>query len=359
MDDNLEWKDDMPEGHPFKAVFDKVNSVIKNARKSEPFNFDEKFSVLTQPPYGFYGSFATMGMMAFALRPWVNKIFDMQGKPRDANALIDDIVWLFKVWDDGKSNSKLTFKFQTPEERNLCQELVKLFKLGGAGSAYSDISSLKDARFAITGDFLVKKNYPLWAIKYAPASAFSSLPIIVSIDDNIKRLTDNIVQICSERELRNPPLINETLSLIEQQRVEMKNLLNVDAAFSEGFKQFLMQLDYVNIQESEIEDARKYIAAHLESTVGYWTEEEVTNAVKNWRLEQAMPSPVIETEAHTSYGAYAAESPASSPSADSLAKKREKAKAKVSQLATLNEAKQMLLMLCNTNSEWLLDQINR
>lgn len=116
LDENLNWKSDVLDTHPFKAACDKVSKIIKYADKSLPFNFDDKFSVLTQPPYGFYGSFAAMGIIAFALRPWINKIFDPQGKPRDANALIDDIVLLFKVWDDNKSNSKLNFKFQTPEE---------------------------------------------------------------------------------------------------------------------------------------------------------------------------------------------------------------------------------------------------
>lgn len=359
LDDNMEWRSDTPENHPFKMAYDRVQKIIKYADKTVLFNFDEKFSVLTEPPFGFYGSFATMGTLAFALRPWVNKIFDPQGKPRDANALIDDVVWLFKVWDEGKSNSKLNFKFQTPEEGKLCKELISLFGLGGKGSSYSDVTSLKDARFAITGDFLVKKNNPLWTIKYAPSSAFSHLPVIVTVNDDMKRLADNIVRICEERELRNPALVKETLELIGEQRMEMKNVLNVDTAFSEGFKAFLMQIDRVNIKEEEIEDVRQYIAGHLESTVGYWTEEEVVTAAKNWRLEQTLPPPEQQTTWTGATGTMAAEPTEERPTPDVLNQKRDKAKARISRIETLNEAKQLLLMLCNTNSEWLLDQINR
>lgn len=358
LDDNMEWRSDVPEGHPFKMAFDRVQKIIKYADKSLLFNFDEKFSPLTEPPFGFYGSFATMGAMAFALRPWVNKIFDPQGKPRDANALIDDVVLLFKVWDEGKSNSKLNFKFQTPEEGKLCKELISLFGLGGKGSAYSDVTSLKDARFAITGDFLVRKNNPLWTIKYAPQEAFSHLPIILSINDGIKRLADNIVRICEERELRNPALVKDTLALIDEQRVEMKNVLNVDAAFSEGFKTFLMQIDRVNIQDSEIDSVRQYITGHLESTVGYWTEEEVIKAAKNWRLEQSLPlEPQLPSGNNVDVTVN--EPPAQQSAPDVLNQKLNKAKARIAQIETLNEAKQLLLMLCNTKSEWLLDQINR
>lgn len=352
LDENLNWKSDVLDTHPFKAACDKVSKIIKYADKSLPFNFDDKFSVLTQPPYGFYGSFAAMGIMAFALRPWVNKIFDPQGKPRDANALIDDIVLLFKVWDDNKSNSKLNFKFQTPEEGKLCKELISLFKLNNKGNVYSDVTSLKDARFAITGDFLAKKNNPLWTLKYASPSAFAGLPIAATISDSIKNLIDNIVQICMERELRNPALVNQTLTLIEEQRIEMKNILNVEEAFNDGFKNFLMQIEFVNVQEHEIGEVRDYIAGHLESTVGYWTEDEVIKSVKDWRLEQKL----------------LVEHPVSEPSdielefpvvnIDTLNDKRKKAKDRIAQISSLVEAKEILLKLCETSSEWLLDKIN-
>lgn len=352
LDENLNWKSDVLDTHPFKAACDKVSKIIKYADKSLPFNFDDKFSVLTQPPYGFYGSFAAMGIIAFALRPWINKIFDPQGKPRDANALIDDIVLLFKVWDDNKSNSKLNFKFQTPEEGKLCKELISLFKLNNKGNAYSDVTSLKDARFAITGDFLAKKNNPLWTLKYASPSAFAGLPIAVTISDSIKNLIDNIVQICMERELRNPALVNQTLALIEELRIEMKNILNVEDAFNDGFKNFLMQIEFVNVQEHEIGEVRDYIAGHLESTVGYWTEDEVIKSVKDWRLEQKL----------------SVEHPVSEPSdielelpivnADILNDKRQKAKDRIVQISSLVEAKEILLKLCETSSEWVLDKIN-
>lgn len=352
LDENLNWKSDVLDTHPFKAACDKVSKIIKYADKSLPFNFDDKFSVLTQPPYGFYGSFAAMGIIAFALRPWINKIFDPQGKPRDANALIDDIVLLFKVWDDNKSNSKLNFKFQTPEEGILCKELISLFKLNNKGNAYSDVTSLKDARFAITGDFLAKKNNPLWTLKYASPSAFAGLPIAVTISDSIKNLIDNIVQICMERELRNPALVNQTLALIEELRIEMKNILNVEDAFNDGFKNFLMQIEFVNVQEHEIGEVRDYIAGHLESTVGYWTEDEVIKSVKDWRLEQKL----------------SVEHPVSEPSdielelpivnVDILNDKRQKAKDRIVQISSLVEAKEILLKLCETSSEWVLDKIN-
>jgi len=353
LDENMNWKEDIPENHPFKMVFDKVNGIIKHADKSLPFNFDDKFSILTKPPYGFYGNYATMGMMAFAIKPWVNKIFDPQGKPRDANALVDDIVLLFKVWDDKKSNSKLNFKFQTPEEGKLCKELISLFKLNAHDNTYSDVTSLKDARYAITADFLSKKNAPLWAIKYAPNSSFADLPFIITITYEIKKLTDDIVWICSERELRNPALINETLNLIGNLRIEMKNLLNVDAAFADGFKTFLLQLPDVNVVESEVDELRQYVEQHLESTVGYWTEKEVEDRALRWRASKQVPTtdPVI-------LGTSVSEPSATTTNSTVVSNKREKAYKRIAGLDNLEKAKRILTKICENSNEWILDIIN-
>lgn len=367
LDDNMEWKSDVPEDHPFKVVYDKVQSIIKHADKSLPFNFDEKFSVLQKPPYGLYSSFAPMAMMAYALKPWANKIFDMQGKPRDKNALIDDIVWLFKVWDDNKSNSKLNFKFQTPEEGKLCKDLISLFKLNSKGNDYSDVTSLKDARYAITAEFLGKKGYPLWSVKYASKAAFARMPVIPVITNEERKLIDNIVTICMERDLRNPALVKETIDLISELRFEMRNILNVDAAFSDGFKNYLMHLDFINIKEDEVDDVKHFIEQNLQSTVGYWTEEEVEkkalqwNSARNssangqpapngdnWRQGNGIASePSIGNTTHTFH---------TDPNV--LEEKRKKAKERIANIGSLRYAKVLLTKLCDEGGEWVLDKIN-
>ena len=364
LDDNLAWKSDVPENHPFKVVYDKVQNIIKYADKSLPFNFDDKFSVLQKPPYGLYGSFAAMAMMAFALRPWANKIFDMQGKPRDKNALIDDIVWLFKVWDDKKSSSKLNFKFQTPEEGKLCKDLVSLFKLNNKNNDYSDVTSLKDARYAITAEFLGKKGYPLWTVKYASEAAFANLPVIITITEEEKKLIDNIVTICMERDLRNPALVKETIDLISDLRYEMKNILNVDAAFSDGFKNFLMQLNFIDIREDEVDMVKRFVEQNLQSTVGYWTEEEVEKKALQWKTSQTMQS---SSQGSNDDGAQQGGCVVSKPQIDEIWKpsnsealvlKRKQAKMRIADIGSLEEAKALLYKLCDEGGEWLLDKIN-
>ena len=367
LDDNMEWKSDVPEDHPFKVVYDKVQSIIKHADKSLPFNFDEKFSVLQKPPYGLYSSFAPMAMMAYALKPWANKIFDMQGKPRDKNALIDDIVWLFKVWDDNKSNSKLNFKLQTPEEGKLCKDLISLFKLNSKGNDYSDVTSLKDARYAITAEFLGKKGYPLWSVKYASKAAFARMPVIPVITNEERKLIDNIVTICMERDLRNPALVKETIDLISELRFEMRNILNVDAAFSDGFKNYLMHLDFINIKEDEVDDVKHFIEQNLQSTVGYWTEEEVEKKALQWN--SARNSSTNGQPATYGYHRQQGNGMASEPSIgnttqtfhtdpNALVEKRRRAKERIANIGSLRYAKVLLTKLCDEGGEWVLDKIN-
>lgn len=357
LDDDLGWKADVPEKHPFKVVFDKVQSIIKHADKSLPFNLDEKFSLLCQPPYGLYGSFAPMAMIAFALRPWAGKVFDMQGKPRDENALIDDIVLLFKVWDDRKSNAKLSLKFQTPEEGKLCKDFVSLFGLKGAG--YPEVSSLKDARFAITSAFLERKGYPLWALKYASTVAFAGLPATMTVTDDERRLIDNIVTICAERDLRNPALVKDTLALISALRFEMRDLLKVDAAFADGFKHYLTDLDYVNIKDSEVEDVKRFLSQNLQSTVGYWTEEEVKNGATLWRAKQVADgnSSTLPIDPQPGPNPQPGPQPPVTPS-PIVADKRKKAEQRIARLRSLDEAKGLLATLVRWGNEWVLDKIN-
>lgn len=84
VDDNLNWKTDINPEHPLYKVCQFVEKKIKYADKQNTFNLAEKFIDLSRPPYGLYQSYAGMGMLAFAMRPYIGKIFDLNGKPREA-----------------------------------------------------------------------------------------------------------------------------------------------------------------------------------------------------------------------------------------------------------------------------------
>ena len=242
IDENLEWRVDMPENHPFKMVYDFIQNKIKYADKSLLFNFIEKFDDLRKPPYGLSGNYA---------------------------------------W---KNSNKLSFKFQTPEEGKLCKSLVKTFKLDKL-KGYSDISSLKDARFAITGSLLEEKGYPLWALKYMDEEFVNSHPAIL-LNEDIKRLFDNIVAVCGEKDIKNPALIKDTLNLIETYRADIPDIMAKPGNFQNGFNNFMLSQPGIGLQNFEVDSAYDFVKKHLESTVGYWSEEEVIVALKDWRIAE-------------------------------------------------------------------------
>lgn len=197
VDDNLNWKTDINPEHPLYKVCQFVEKKIKYADKQNTFNLAEKFIDLSRPPYGLYQSYAGMGMLAFAMRPYIGKIFDLNGKPREAQHVVEDVVEVFKAWEDGKANPKVTFRFETPEEGKLCKTFIKTFNLTSY-KGISEISSLKNARWVMTHSYVPEKKYPLWALKYVSDSV---------APEGVKSLVGNLNAICVEIGSSNPNLL--------------------------------------------------------------------------------------------------------------------------------------------------------
>ena len=290
VDENLEWKPDVDPKHPLKQVCDFVDKKVKDAVKQNTFNLAEKFIELSRPPYGLYQTYSGMGMLAFAMRKYADKIFDLNGKPRSAQHLIDDVLEVFKSWENGTISQKVTLKFETPEENQLCNRFIKLFKLKEF-KEYADISSLKDARWAISHEFVASKGYPLWSLKYAEMSLHPMIAAESISTEDLNTIIDNIVKICNEVGTNNPSMMATTIELLKKWDFEFKPLLNGTEHFRNGFVNFLMQEPNVNLQECEVDVAIDYIKKHIQSEIGTWREDEVINALKNWRIS-TMPKPV-------------------------------------------------------------------
>lgn len=273
VEDNLDWKTDCSPQHPLKLVSEFIDSKFKHTNKNEPFNLADKLSDLTKPPFGLYQTYANMAMIAFAMRKYINEIYDTNGKPRKQQNVVDDVVALFKYWEDKKGYDKLTLRFESKESRSLCKNFVDLFKLKDL-NGYSDISSLTDARWAITHEFSKKVKYPLWSLKF-------------NCEDNkeIQKLIENILKICGSDNMRDPLLLSETVNLIETYRFEFGNLLkNNNNEFEVGFFNFLQSNQTVHIVASEFESSMNYLRQHLQGEIGMWTEDEVSKTLLEWRI---------------------------------------------------------------------------
>ena len=161
--------------------------------------------------------------------------------------------------------------------------MFSLKKLKG----YADISSLKDARWAIQHEYAKEKGYPLWSLKYC-SSQYNN--------EQMTRLVDDVIQVVSDPEsMKKPNLLISTISGYEEQKYEWGNMLqeNNGGNYKEGFNNFIKSVDIVNLQDNEIDDAMKYLHGHLEGEVGLWKEVEVKEKLKDWRISQNV-TPVVK-----------------------------------------------------------------
>ena len=277
VDENLEWKDDVNTEHPLKKVCEYIDRVFKHTNKNQEFNLGEKLIELSQPPYGLYQSYAGMSMVAFAMRKYVKQIFDTSGKPREARHIVDDVVELFKAWEDGKKSNKLNLMFESKESSSLCKRFISIFKLNKL-TGYKDVSSLTDARWALLS-YANQQGYPLWALKYSGCS------------DELAELVDNINKVCDPTGLSNQELINTTSKAIKDLEIDLSVLLNKDNVFRIGFVNFLKLDEVAKVQDHELDQVYVYLKQHLQGEIGRWSESEVKNQEKNWRIETLTPTP--------------------------------------------------------------------
>ena len=348
VDDNLQFKSGIDTKHPLFVVSKFVKSKIDHTDKQNIFNFAEKFKELTMPPYGLFKSHAGYGMLAFALRPYVDKVFDTTGKPINAQRMQELIDDTFKIWDGASSNiHKVDVKFETKEEGSIAKGLISMFQLGKLKD-YKDVSSLTDARWALRNGFCPQVGFPLWAIKYCDKLQ------ALSCKDKISKLTDDIITIYTEVGTKNPALMVETDSLITEVKFEYMSLLNYEEEnnFEIGFRHYLLTDSIVNLQESDYDAALKYIRQHMESVVGLWTEAAVIEQLKNWKLS------LLPTDSTSSNkpddkdsGTGVAEPPVA------YNEKLSKAKARIQSISNIDEAKRILDELCNLGYDTIIDTI--
>lgn len=348
VDENLEWKDDCDIKHPMLLVYQYVEKQFKNTRKNESFNLADRLKDLPHPPFGLYQSYAGMAMVAFAMRKYVNQIFDNNGKPRTEQHIKEDIVELFKAWETDKQSAKLEFRFETKESRSLCNNFIKIFKLNTL-KGYSDISSLTDARWAITHEFSTTVGFPLWSLKHLTQISDSVL-----MPEDFTKLIDNILLICGESDMRNPALLNDTLAGIDTYRFEFVNLLNnTNNQFRLGFSNFLQSIPDVNFREDEFDSAFDFIKKNMEATIGLWSEDEVRNKLMRWRLNQTIVNtPTTSTQSSDQSDNH------SNNSFPNTQNKRAQLKKKMSEISDPNRAISILIKIVDSVDDSILDLIN-
>lgn len=238
--------------------------------------------------------------------------------------------------------------FETKESGELCKLFIQNFRLNEL-KGYNDISSLTDARWALTHEYITGKRYPLWSLKYA------------TTDENLQKLIDNIVKICVEKDFRNQPyLLTQTLSEMKQRKFELKELLKHDEAFKIGFETFVRSAadaNGVQLNDTETAVAIDGLRQHIQGDIGLWSEEEVRIAFVKWRnkvLEERERQRKEEErrrqeggqklQAHDKQSEYSADNP------EELLQQKSTALNKVRQIQDLHTARAILEMIIDKAS---------
>ena len=176
--------------------------------------------------------------------------------------------------------------FESKESSDLCKRFINIFKLKSL-PGYKDVSSLTDARWAVL-EYCKRRGYPLWSLKFNECS------------EQMAELLDNITKVCDPNGLANQELIGKTANLIKNYEIDLSVMLVNDANFKIGFNNYIKSDEVARVQDHELDEVYDYIKRHLQGEIGRWTEVEVSNQVKNWRIEQTMvpvePTPTHEPE---------------------------------------------------------------
>lgn len=288
VDDNLEWKDTVDPKHPLKLVCDYVDDMLsgRHTPKNQTFNLGDKLIGLTEPPFGLFQTYAPMAMVAFAMRKYRNIIFSADGKERTAQHLVEDVVEMFKAWENGRTSNKLNFMFESKEANRVSKMLIKMFSLNKLKD-YADISGLKDARWAVLHEYSKDKGYPIWALKYCDECT-----------PELKEFIDNIIKIAQDSEsMKNPKLLSDTLQQYDMLKTDFGNLLLPSSDnFRKGFTAYMKEDDIVKLQDEEFDKAMTYLKGHMMGEVGLWTEEDVKGCLKDWRIETKIVPPPTHTK---------------------------------------------------------------
>lgn len=141
--------------------------------------------------------------------------------------------------------------------------------------------------------------------------------------------------------------------------IDFALLLNRPNIFELGFHNFLLSVPSVQLEESQIDDAKNYIKGHLQGDVGTWTEREVKDKLKNWklwRMEQDRPKPA--------YKPIDSDDPVEpdlrggvSGAGEISQQKRSEAQAHIATISSLQEAQALLRQIANVCDEDILDAI--
>jgi hypothetical protein len=284
VEQNLEFKTDAPQNHPFILTQTKVDELLKDAKKQNiTFNLGAVLQPLTKPPFGLYKNMPSMAVLAFVLRKYVKELTD-NSVPIDNTNMRDKVEEIIKYWEKGGNDSKLRVRFGSEEERKLKDLLIKIFNMETLKDA-PELTSLINVRWGVVAYCTQKAKLPLWCLKYSKSLT----------KPDLLKLINNLTLLIKDDTIK-AELVNSTLHLINQYSFDLKTAVNPQN-FEEGFKYFIKD-SAIDIQDDWWDELRDFFNQTLQES-GRWQELEVIQTANRFYLEKTkktdpVPDPISQ-----------------------------------------------------------------
>lgn len=272
FNENLELVID-DEKIPVVKVCKVVQEKINSKKNESSINLAEELSFLTKPEYGYYQNRLFMGALAFALRPFVDRLYTSgNGQRIDKTVMKEVIVAIFTYWENEKFNDKFVVRMSTEEEQELTDKLVTIFGIEGK-------DGLLETKWAIREKFQKKSKAPLWALKYVGNNTEKYCEFIDQLFKFSKSTDENIDQ----------KFIIELLNGIKTYDVELSNAI-ATVENSECLDTYILrELTNIGEDSKSIDEVKDYLNARMSGDIVFWEEDDVQKQILLWKIQKPTP----------------------------------------------------------------------
>lgn len=262
-----------------------MDKCIEDAHKKyqDRFSLSEILAPFMRAPFGFFPSKANWAALSYAIRKHKADLFQPStSQPVSDEGLSDMIVLLFKMWDEGRSesNNKLLLRFGSPEESKLTGQIANSFNLKDVVNI-NEIKSLHNARWGVQ-EFCKKiTKQPLWTLLYCDK---------VSQNDTYKTAIKNIISLF-EQESPKIERIKELSNQLDSLKMELPAILKNADNYMQGFMKFVEKIeaeDDINIKKEWWNELIDELSV-LPEEVAFRKESDVENLILKFHNRKTKP----------------------------------------------------------------------
>jgi hypothetical protein len=285
VDPNLNFKQGVNKDHPLKKMSIETEEAIEKNKSKGDFNLGQELEFLKKPPFGLYQNIVSMGTLAFLMRQYTDKLYEIgTGIPIGKENMREKVLSVFKFWENGNDRLKLQVRFGTNEEKSLIETLKDVFDI-------DDPKSLNDVKWKIR-ERIKKNSFPLWV--YCKNE---------QVSDKVKNAIKSIIQFIETVDQdTTQDKINEYLSAIQDVTIDLKEILKRDEE-DVLFKSWIKKVvPTIQLNEESFKELMGYLERNMQEEVALWNEDKVKDKAKDWGLEKtAAPTIVIKYPSDNSF----------------------------------------------------------